>query len=103
MQQEQILAIMKAYFADLHGPEALADFETTRAVDIIKDSVDAVTFVMHLNDETGLDIPMAQVAAGFTGQTGASLGHFGSFWVTWRHMFCRKFLKSCWLRHGPFS
>ena len=69
MQQEQILDIMKAYFADLHGPEALADFETTMAVDLIEDSVDAVTFVMHLEDETGLDIPMAQVAAGFTGQT----------------------------------
>ena len=38
-------------------------------MDIIKDSVDAVTFVMHLNDETGLDIPMAQLAAGLTGQT----------------------------------
>ncbi len=68
MQQEQILAIMKAYFADLHGPEALADFQTTIAVELIEDDVDAVTIVMHLEDETGLDIPMAQVAAGFTGQ-----------------------------------
>ncbi len=69
MDQEQILGIMKAFFADLHGPEVLENFETTRAADIIEDSIDAVEFVMHLEDKTGLDIPMAQVAAGFTGLT----------------------------------
>jgi acyl carrier protein len=69
MEQEQILGIMKEYFAELHGPEQLKDFENIRAADLIEDSVDAVTFVMHLEDETGRDIPMAQVAAGFTGLT----------------------------------
>jgi acyl carrier protein len=69
MQPVQILTVMKEYFADLHGPEKLENFETIRAADLIEDSVDAVTFVMHLEDKTGRDIPMAQVAAGFTGLT----------------------------------
>ncbi len=69
MEQAQILEIMKEYFADLHGPEVLENFETSHAGDIIEDSVDAVTFVMHLEDQTGMDIPMARMAEGFTGLT----------------------------------
>jgi acyl carrier protein len=69
MQQNQILEAMKAYFADLHGAEELKDFETIKAADLIEDSVDAVTFVMHLEDETGRDIPLAEVAPGFTTMT----------------------------------
>lgn len=69
MEREQILEIMKAFFAELHGPEVLENFETSRASDIIEDSIDAVEFVMHLEEKTGMNIPMAQVAAGFTGLT----------------------------------
>jgi acyl carrier protein len=69
MAQDQILSIMKAYFADLHGPERVENFEALRAADLIEDSVDAVTFVMHLEDQTGRDIPMAQIGPGFTGLT----------------------------------
>lgn len=69
MEREQILGMMKEYFADLRGPEELENFETLKAADLIEDSLDAVTFVMHLEDKMGLDIPMAQVATGLTGMT----------------------------------
>jgi acyl carrier protein len=69
MKQDQILVVMKEYFADLHGPEKVEGFETLRAADLIEDSVDAVTFIMHLEDKTGRDIPMSEVGAGFTGMT----------------------------------
>jgi len=66
MEQDKILSFMKAYFADLHGPEAVKDFETLRAAELIEDSVDAVTFIMYLEQKTGRDIPMSEVGAGFT-------------------------------------
>jgi acyl carrier protein len=69
MQQEQILSVMKEYFADLHGPERVEDFESLRAADLIEDSVDAVTFIMHLEDKTGRDIPVSEVGPGFTSLT----------------------------------
>ena len=68
MLPEQILGAMKTYFADFKEPEELRDFERIRAADLIEDSMDAVTFVMHLEDKTGRHIPMSQ-AAGLTGLT----------------------------------
>lgn len=69
MEKNQILGFMKAYFADLHGPEQVEDFENLRTADLIEDSVDAVTFIMHLEDKTGRDIPLAEVGPGLTGMT----------------------------------
>jgi acyl carrier protein len=69
MQQDQILSVMKTYFAELHGPEELENFETLRAADLIEDSIDAVTFIMHLEDKTGRDIPTSEIGPSFTGLT----------------------------------
>jgi acyl carrier protein len=69
MEQDKILSIMKAYFTDLHGPELVENFEAIRAADLIGDSVDAVTFVMHLEDKTGRDIPLAEVGPKFNSLT----------------------------------
>jgi acyl carrier protein len=68
MQQDNILAMMKAYFAEVHEPEELRDFAAVRAGDLIEDSVDAVTFIMHIEDKLARHIPMAQ-ASGLTGMT----------------------------------
>jgi acyl carrier protein len=69
MERNQILSVMKAYFADLHGPEKVEDFETLRAGDLIEDSVDAVTFIMHLEDQTGRNIPISEVGTAFNSLT----------------------------------
>jgi acyl carrier protein len=69
VEQEQILGLMKAYFADLHGPERVENFESLRATDLVEDSVDAMTFVMHLEEQTGRDIPLAEVGPAFAGRT----------------------------------
>jgi acyl carrier protein len=68
MEQEQILGVMKAFFEELHEPAELQNFAAIRAADLIEDSLDAVEFIMYLEDKTGRDIPTAQ-AAGFTGLT----------------------------------
>jgi acyl carrier protein len=65
MEQDKILSCMKAYFAELYRPEQVENFETLRPVDLIEDSVDAVTFIMHLEDKTGRDIPLAKVGPRF--------------------------------------
>jgi acyl carrier protein len=69
VEQHQILSLMKAYFADQHGPEAVANFENLHAPDLIEDSVDAVTFVMYLEDKTGRDIPLSEIGPALTGPT----------------------------------
>ncbi len=69
MDRDQIIALMKAYFTDQLGPEAVEGFETLHASDLIEDSVDAVTFVMYLEEKTGQDIPMAEVGPALTGLT----------------------------------
>jgi acyl carrier protein len=68
MTQEEILTTMHAYFAEFCEPEELHGFEGTLASDLIEDSMDAMTFVMHLEEKTGRHIPMSQ-AAGLTGLT----------------------------------
>ncbi len=69
MEQEQILSLMKAYFVQEHGPERGDQIETLRASDLIEDSVDAVTFIMYLEDKIGRDIPMAKIGPGLTSLT----------------------------------
>jgi acyl carrier protein len=69
VEQEQILSLMKAYFADQFGPELVENFESLRASQLIEDSVDAITFVMYLEDKTDRDIPLAKLGPAITGLT----------------------------------
>jgi acyl carrier protein len=69
VEREQLLSLMKVYFADLHGPERVENFESLRASDLVEDSVDAITFVMFLEDKTDRDIPLAKVGPAITGLT----------------------------------
>jgi acyl carrier protein len=69
VEQDQILSFMKAYFADRHGPDQLDNFEILRAADLIEDSMDAVTFILHLEDTTGRNIPLAEAGPRLTSLT----------------------------------
>lgn len=69
MEQDQIIGLMKAYFSEQYGPDQVENFESLKASDLIEDSVDAVTFVMHMEDRTGKDIPLAQIGPAMTGLT----------------------------------
>jgi acyl carrier protein len=52
---------MKAHFEKEQGPECLENFPNMRASDLVEDSMDAVTFVLDLESELGIEIPLDQV------------------------------------------
>src|SRR5690242_16378068 len=69
---------MKGYFANEYGPDQVQNIEDQRVSDLIADSVDAITFIMHLEEKTGQDIPLAAVGPALTGMTFRELA--GELW-----------------------
>jgi acyl carrier protein len=69
MDRDQILSLMKAYFEKDLPPERLAQFATTPATELLEDSVDVMTFVLHLDDELHTEIKLDQVGPRLTAMT----------------------------------
>jgi acyl carrier protein len=61
VQTGEILGVMKAYFDEEQPPERLAHFPDVRAADLLEDSVDVITFIMHLEDKLRMNIKLAEV------------------------------------------
>jgi acyl carrier protein len=61
VQPEKVLDIMKAYLADDQPNKPLDDFPQRLPSEFLEDSVDVLTFVLHLEEELDVDIPLAKV------------------------------------------
>src|SRR5262245_18005608 len=61
VQSDQIVRVMKVRFEKELGPEPLENFPSIRASELVEDSMDVVTFVLDLESELGIEIPLDQV------------------------------------------
>jgi acyl carrier protein len=69
VQPEHVLDIMKAYLADDQPDKPLDNFAQRLPTEYLEDSVDVLTFVMHLEEKLGIDIKLAQVGPALAQKT----------------------------------
>lgn len=69
VQPEKVLDIMKAYLAGDQPDKPLDNFPSRLPSEFLEDSVDILTFVMHLEEKLGLDIPLAKVGPALSQMT----------------------------------
>lgn len=61
MQEDQILGTINTYLVKEQEQESLAGFPDILASDLIQDSVDAITFMMHLEESLGIRIKAHEI------------------------------------------
>jgi acyl carrier protein len=69
VQPEKVLDIMKAYLADDQPDKPLDNFPNRLPSEFLEDSVDVLTFVMHLEEKLHVDIPLAKVGPSLSQMT----------------------------------
>jgi acyl carrier protein len=69
VQPEQVLDIMKAYLVDDQPDKPLDNFPRRLPSEFLEDSVDVLTFVMHLEEKLHVDIPLAKVGPALSQMT----------------------------------
>jgi acyl carrier protein len=69
VEPELVLEVMKAYVADDQPDKPLDNFAQRLPTEYLEDSVDVLTFVMHLEEKLGIDIKLAQVGPALAQKT----------------------------------
>jgi hypothetical protein len=65
---EELLALMRAYFAPKAPPEVLESFAEQSPQALLKESLDMVDFICYLEEELGREINVAQVGQALIGK-----------------------------------
>ncbi len=73
MNAVTVLQIMRAYFADQQPAPDLTRFADLSPQDLLKESMDYVSFVVYLEEELGCDFPLQQLGEATLNQTFAGL------------------------------
>jgi acyl carrier protein len=69
VQPEKVLDIMRAYLADDQPEKPLDNLPSRLPSEFLQDSVDVLTFVMHLEEKLHVDIPLAKVGPALSQMT----------------------------------
>jgi hypothetical protein len=58
VDRDHILGLMKAYLEQELPPEQLLGFPNTPAAELLDDSIEVLSFVLHLDGKLGIEIPL---------------------------------------------
>jgi acyl carrier protein len=81
VDRNELLGIMRGYFEGKSSPEVLADFAAVSPRSLLKESLDVVEFVLHLEDELGREIDLARLGGALQHESFGALAAEASGWL----------------------
>lgn len=68
MSPDELLNVMKAYFAGKESPEVMAAFPTLMPQSLLRESLDVVDFIVYLEEELDREINIAELGKALVGK-----------------------------------